>query len=128
MVSDIFKNKSILVTGGTGTFGKAFVRTVLKNFSPKRLIILSRDELKQYELSQEIKEKDYPMIRYFIGDVRDRDRMIRALLDVDIVVHAAAMKHVPASEYNPTECIATNVVGAQNVIDAAIFNKVKRIL
>ena len=77
---------------------------------------------------QEIKEKDYPMIRYFIGDVRDRNRMHRALLDVDIVVHAAAMKHVPASEYNPTECIATNVIGAQNVIDAAIFNKVKLIL
>jgi UDP-N-acetylglucosamine 4,6-dehydratase (inverting) len=111
--------KTILLTGGTGSFGKKFVEIVLKNYKPKKLIIFSRDELKQFEMAQ-----DYPMsegspIRYFIGDVRDKERLYRACKGVDIIVHAAAMKHVPASEYNPTEAIKTNIYGAQNLINVA---------
>ena len=125
---DILKNKTVLITGGTGSFGKVFIRTILKNHRPKRLVVFSRDELKQYELAKEISESKFPCIRYFLGDVRDRDRLIRALSGIDVVVHAAAMKHVPAAEYNPTECIATNIIGAQNIIDAAIINKVKLVI
>ena len=128
MNKNIFKDQSILVTGGTGSFGKCFIGTVIKKFSPKKLVVLSRDELKQYKLSQEINEKKYPCIRYFLGDVRDKDRINRAFSGIDIVIHAAAMKHVPAAEYNPTECIATNILGAQNIIDAAISNNVKLVL
>ena len=128
MKKNIFKDQSILVTGGTGSFGKCFIRTIIKKFSPKKLVVLSRDELKQYKLSQEISEKKYPCIRYFLGDVRDKDRIYRAFSGIDIVIHAAAMKHVPAAEYNPTECIATNILGAQNIIDAAISNNVKLVL
>jgi len=120
--------KSILVTGGTGSFGQRFVQRVLERFKPRRLVVLSRDELKQYEMSQRFSERDYPCLRYFLGDVRDRERMARACATVDIVVHAAALKQIPAAEYNPTECIATNIMGAQNVIDAAIANDVERVI
>ncbi len=120
-------NKSILVTGGTGSFGSNFIKTIIKNYKPKKVIVYSRDELKQYELSQVLTEKENP-IRYFLGDVRDKPRFNRACVDIDVIIHAAAMKHVPASEYNPTECIATNVLGAQNIIDGAISNGVERVI
>ena len=117
--------KSILITGGTGSFGKKFVETVLKNYpSVKRLVIFSRDELKQFEMSQIFSKREYPGIRYFIGDVRDKERLKRACEGIDIIIHAAALKQVPAAEYNPTECIKTNVGGAENVIDAALSNNV----
>lgn len=124
----MFANKSILITGGTGSFGQQFLETVLREHRPKRLVVFSRDELKQYELAQRFSESQYPCLRYFIGDVRDRRRVIRAFAGIDIVVHAAAMKHITAAEYNPTECIATNVVGAENVIDAAIEHDVERVI
>ena len=120
--------KSILVTGGTGSFGKCFVERLLYDYEPSRLVVFSRDELKQFEMAQRFSESRFPMLRYFLGDVRDRDRLMRACAGVDIVVHAAAMKQIPAAERNPTECIATNIVGAQNVIDAAIENSVKRVV
>ena len=121
-------NKKILITGGTGSFGVRCLETILNKHKPKKLVILSRDELKQYELSQKFSEKDHPCLRYFLGDVRDRNRIIRACADIDVIIHAAAMKHVTASEYNPNECIATNIQGAQNIIDAAIINNVKRVV
>src|SRR5258705_7251774 len=111
---------NILVTGGTGSFGKRFTEIVLKRYNPKRLIIFSRDELKQWEMQQTFSDKRYDCIRYFIGDVRDRERLYRAMDGVDIVVHAAALKQVPAAEYNPIEAVRTNVLGAANLIDAAI--------
>jgi UDP-N-acetylglucosamine 4,6-dehydratase len=120
--------KSILVTGGTGSFGQEFVKYALENLAPKRLVIFSRDELKQFEMAQRFPETKYPCIRYFIGDVRDLNRVRRALAGIDIVVHAAAMKHITAAEYNPTECIATNVIGSENVISAAIENNVQRVV
>lgn len=120
--------KSILVTGGTGSFGSAFVRKVLKEYKVKRLIIYSRDELKQYEMEQQLSVKDYPELRYFIGDVRDAERLRMATRNVDLIVHAAAMKHVTAAEYNPFECIHTNVIGAENIVKAAIDNKVSKVL
>ncbi|MEL6486218.1 MAG: UDP-N-acetylglucosamine 4,6-dehydratase (inverting) [Pseudomonadota bacterium] len=122
-------NKSILVTGGTGSFGRAFVRTVLEKYpGVRRLVIYSRDELKQFEMSQEFSTKDYPQLRYFIGDIRDQDRLRRALEGIDIVVHAAALKQVPAAEYNPFECIKTNVLGAQNVIEACFDTGVSNVV
>ncbi len=122
-------NKNILVTGGTGSFGRAFVRAVLdKYLNVGRLVIYSRDELKQYEMSQEFSPQEYPQLRYFIGDIRDQDRLRRALEGVDIVVHAAALKQVPAAEYNPFECIKTNVLGAQNVIEACFDNNVSNVV
>lgn len=121
----MFNNKSILITGGTGSFGKRFVSFILKNYQPQKLIIYSRDELKQFEMQQVF---DAPCMRYFIGDVRDKERMISAMRDVDLVVHAAALKQVPAAEYNPNECIKTNINGAQNVIDAAIAANVSRVI
>jgi UDP-N-acetylglucosamine 4,6-dehydratase len=121
----VLNNKSILITGGTGSFGKAFVKAILYQYNPKKIIIYSRDELKQYELAQEFKKS---CMRFFIGDVRDKDRLKRAMCDVDVVIHAAALKHVPIAEYNPMECINTNILGAQNVIDAAIECKVSRII
>ncbi|HHG85156.1 MAG TPA: UDP-N-acetylglucosamine 4,6-dehydratase (inverting) [Bacteroidetes bacterium] len=121
--------KSILVTGGTGSFGKAFVATVLERFpNIKRLVVFSRDELKQFEMAQLFPMSKYPAMRYFIGDVRDQDRLRRAFEGVEYVIHAAAMKQVPAAEYNPTECIRTNISGAENVINAAMDNEVKAVV
>lgn len=120
---------SILVTGGTGSFGKMFARVVLRNYPQlRRLVIFSRDELKQYEMAQEFPQERFPQIRYFIGDVRDQERLKRALEGVDIVIHAAALKQVPAAEYNPFECIKTNVLGAQNVIEACFDSQVKKVI
>jgi UDP-N-acetylglucosamine 4,6-dehydratase (inverting) len=125
----MFSGSSILVTGGTGSFGRAFIRTILERYPDvRRLVVFSRDELKQFEMQQELSPEKHPSLRYFIGDVRDRGRMERALEGVDIVVHAAALKQVVAAEYNPFEYINTNVIGAQNVIDAALANGVKRIV
>jgi UDP-N-acetylglucosamine 4,6-dehydratase/5-epimerase len=120
---------SILVTGGTGSFGQAFVKHVLERYPQvERLVVYSRDELKQFEMAQLFPESDYPAIRYFIGDVRDGARLRRALEGIDIVVHAAALKQVPAAEYNPFECIKTNVLGAQNLIEACLDVGVKRVV
>lgn len=124
-IENMFDGKSILVTGGTGSFGRQFIRSILQQYSPSRVIVFSRDELKQYEMAQEFTNG---VIRFFIGDVRDKDRLITAMVDVDYVVHAAALKHVPAAEYNPMECIKTNVLGGQNVIEAAIHQKVKQVV
>jgi UDP-N-acetylglucosamine 4,6-dehydratase (inverting) len=124
----MLNNKTILITGGTGSFGKRFVRRILSEYNPKKVIIYSRDELKQYEMSKTFSPQKYPCIRYFIGDVRDRDRLYRALSGVDYVVHAAALKHVPAAEYNPFEFIKTNVMGAQNLIEACIDREVKKVV
>jgi len=124
----MLNNKSILITGGTGSFGKKMTQVILENYKPEKLIILSRDELKQYEMAQKWNEDDYPCIRYFIGDVRDKERLTRAFNGVDYVIHAAALKQVPAAEYNPTEAILTNVNGAMNVIDAALANNVKKVI
>jgi UDP-N-acetylglucosamine 4,6-dehydratase len=122
------KGKSILVTGGTGSFGHQFARTVLERYDVRRLIIFSRDELKQYEMAREFPESRYPAIRYFIGDVRDRERLMMALRGVDIVIHAAALKHVPVAEYNPTECLHTNVWGAENLVWAALNNDIEAVI
>jgi UDP-N-acetylglucosamine 4,6-dehydratase len=119
---------SILITGGTGSFGRQFIKTVLRRHRPRRLIVFSRDELKQFEMQQEFSEQQYRCMRYFIGDVRDRDRLYRAFDDVDVVVHAAALKQVPAAEYNPLEAVRTNIMGAANVIDAAIDRNVQRVI
>jgi UDP-N-acetylglucosamine 4,6-dehydratase/5-epimerase len=121
-------NQSISITGGTGSFGKKFVETVLAEFRPKRLIVFSRDELKQHDMRQKFPDGGGSPMRYFLGDVRDSERLRRAFVDVDIVVHAAALKQVPACEYNPFEAIQTNVIGAKNVIDAAIDRGVKKVL
>jgi UDP-N-acetylglucosamine 4,6-dehydratase len=121
----MFEGKSILITGGTGSFGSRSVRTLLERFSPRRLVIYSRDELKQFEMAQAFTAG---CMRYFIGDVRDRDRLIQAMRGVDYVIHAAALKQVPAAEYNPMECIKTNIHGAENVIHAALVNDVERVI
>lgn len=121
----MFNNSSILITGGTGSFGKRFVEILLKRYRPKRVVIYSRDELKQFEMAGEFNDK---CMRYFIGDVRDRDRLNKAMRGVDYVVHAAALKHVPIAEYNPMECIKTNIHGAENVIDACLENGVKKVI
>jgi UDP-N-acetylglucosamine 4,6-dehydratase/5-epimerase len=120
--------KGVLVTGGTGSFGKHFVRTVIARYKPRRLIIFSRDELKQYEMQQVFPVEKYPFMRYFIGDVRDRDRLDLAMRDVEYVIHAAAMKQVPTAEYNPFECIRTNVFGAENVVSAALRRNVRKVI
>ncbi len=125
----MLNDKSVLVTGGTGSFGKAFVREALKRYPGiRRLVIYSRDELKQFEMAQLFPASEYPGIRYFIGDVRDEARLRRALEGIDVVVHAAALKQVPAAEYNPFECIQTNVLGAQNLIEACLDSKVSRVV
>lgn len=121
----MFTDASILITGGTGSFGKKYVETILKRYSPKRIVVYSRDELKQYEMSQTYND---PRMRYFIGDVRDAERLTQAMQGVDYVIHAAALKQVPAAEYNPLECIKTNVHGAENVINAAFAAGVKRVI
>lgn len=122
----MLKNSSILITGGTGSFGHSFAKLTLKKYKPKRLVIFSRDEMKQYEMAKLF--KDDQRVRFFIGDVRDKNRLHRALDNIDFVVHAAASKIVPTAEYNPFECIKTNVNGAMNLIDACIDQKVKRVI
>lgn len=125
----MLNNKSILITGGTGSFGKAFVKKVLAKYPDvRRLVVFSRDELKQFEMAQQFDPARYPQLRYFIGDVRDADRVRRALEGIDIVIHAAAMKQVPAAEYNPFECIKTNILGAQNVIEGCFDTGVIRVV
>ena len=124
----MFNDKSILITGGTGSFGRQYVRTILYRYLPKKLIIYSRDELKQFEMTQQFPNEKYPCMRYFIGDVRDKDRLIQAMQGVDFVIHAAALKQVPAAEYNPMECIKTNIHGAENVIQAALTNEVEKVI
>ena len=124
--SDFLRNKVVLVTGGTGSFGRMFVRTVVRDYAPKKVIVFSRDELKQYEMRTS--GFDHPSIRYFIGDVRDARRLQRALHGVDVVVHAAALKQVPACEYNPIEAVETNINGARHVIDAALDRNVERVM
>lgn len=121
----MFDDASILITGGTGSFGKQYVKTLLERYSPKKIIIYSRDELKQFEMQQQYNAK---CMRYFIGDVRDQERLKQAMREVDFVIHAAALKQVPAAEYNPMECIKTNIHGAENVIQAAIANDVKKVV
>ncbi len=121
----MFNDKVILITGGTGSFGKMFTRTILQRFKPNKIIIYSRDELKQFEMSQEFNDE---CMRYFIGDVRDITRLNQAMMGVDFVIHAAAMKQVPASEYNPMECIKTNIHGAENIIKTAIDNNVEKVI
>jgi UDP-N-acetylglucosamine 4,6-dehydratase/5-epimerase len=121
----VFDNKSILITGGTGSFGKRYVKTILSRFNPKKVIVFSRDELKQSEMEQEF---NHDCMRYFIGDVRDRDRLVQAMNGVDYVIHAAALKQVPAAEYNPMECIKTNIHGAENVIYAALEAEVEKVI
>ncbi|MDJ0818615.1 MAG: UDP-N-acetylglucosamine 4,6-dehydratase (inverting) [Desulfobacterales bacterium] len=124
----MLNNKNILITGGTGSFGKKATEIILKKYKPRRLIIFSRDELKQFEMSQTFSMSQYPCMRYFIGDVRDRERLNRAFYGVDFVIHAAAMKQVPAAEYNPFEAVKTNIIGAQNVINVAIDQGVKKVM
>ena len=121
----MFNGKNILITGGTGSFGKKYTKILLQKYKPNKIIIFSRDELKQYEMAQEFDDK---CMRYFIGDVRDGERLKKAMRDVDFVIHAAALKHVPIAEYNPMECIKTNINGAQNVIDAALENGVSKVI
>lgn len=121
----MFDDKSILVTGGTGSFGKKFIRTVLERYKPRRVVVFSRDELKQYEMQQDF---NAPAMRYFIGDVRDKERVTQAMRGIDYVVHAAALKQVPAAEYNPIECIKTNIYGAENVVSAALDQGVKKVI
>ena len=125
----MFKNKTVLITGGTGSFGKAFTKFLISNYAVKKIIIFSRDEFKQYEFSKEILNlKKKIKIRFFIGDVRDRTRLNLAFKNVDYVVHAAALKHIPIAEYNPQECIRTNIIGAENVIFAALEQGVKKVI
>jgi UDP-N-acetylglucosamine 4,6-dehydratase len=124
-MKDIFKDKVVLITGGTGSFGRKFTEIILKSYQPKKLIIFSRDEMKQYEMSKKFNQEN---IRYFVGDVRDADRLHRAFNAVDIIVHAAAIKIVPTAEYNPFEAVRTNVIGAENVINLAIDNGVEKVI
>ena len=125
----MFNNKSILVTGGTGSFGKKFTETILKKYKPKKIVIYSRDELKQSQMVEQFSAKfETQSLRFFIGDVRDRTRLTMAMEGIDFVVHAAALKQVPSAEYNPMECIKTNVIGAENVIHSAINSKVQQVI
>ena len=130
-MKSIYKNKSILITGGTGSFGKTFIKYLLKKKYPfKKIIIFSRDELKQHEMSQssDFNEKNFKQLRYFIGDVRDKDRLNWATKEVDYIIHSAALKQVPTGEYNPFEVIKTNIVGSQNVVESAINNNVEKVI
>ena len=126
--ADFINNKSILITGGTGSFGKQMLKTLLENFEPKKIVIFSRDEFKQSEMQKEFSDKKYTSLRYFIGDIRDRERLMEAFYNIDIIFHAAALKQVPALEYNPSEAIKTNIYGAENVIKAAIANNVSKVI
>ncbi|MCJ8319995.1 MAG: UDP-N-acetylglucosamine 4,6-dehydratase (inverting) [Colwellia sp.] len=121
----MFNGKNILITGGTGSFGKKYTKTLLERYKPNKIIIYSRDELKQFEMQQDFNQ---PCMRYFIGDVRDRERLTQVMNGVDFVIHAAALKQVPAAEYNPMECIKTNINGAENVISAALINNVDKVI
>ena len=121
----MFDNKVVFITGGTGSFGKAFVRTLLQRYRPKKIIVYSRDELKQHEMQFDFNQ---PCMRYFLGNVRDRERLKLAMHGVDYVIHTAALKQVPAAEYNPIECIKTNIYGSENVIHAAIHNNVEKVI
>ena len=125
---DPVDGKSVLVTGGTGSFGKRFIETILRHHSPKRVVVFSRDELKQFEMSHRLSTEQYPQLRYFLGDVRDKERLYRAMEGVDVVVHAAALKQVPAAEYNPFEAVKTNVIGAQNVIETAMDCGIEKVV
>ena len=124
----MFSGKNILITGGTGSFGKKCVELLLQNYKPQRLVVFSRDELKQFEMQQLFSPKQYSCMRYFLGDVRDKERLYRAFRNIDYVIHAAALKQVPAAEYNPTECIRTNISGAENVINVAADCGVKKVV
>ncbi|WP_131776220.1 UDP-N-acetylglucosamine 4,6-dehydratase (inverting) [Legionella impletisoli] len=124
----MFNNKSILITGGSGSFGQQYIKTILNDYEPKRLIVYSRDELKQYEMAQVFPTSQYDCMRYFIGDVRDQERLKMAMRGVDYVIHAAALKQVPAAEYNPIECIKTNIHGAENVVQAALEADVDKVI
>ena len=124
----MLNRENILITGGTGSFGKKFVQIVLENYKPKELIIFSRDELKQFEMSQRWSLKKYPFLQYVLGDVRDKERLMRVFHGMDYIIHAAALKQVPAAEHNPSEYIKTNIIGSMNVIDAAISNNVKKVI
>jgi UDP-N-acetylglucosamine 4,6-dehydratase len=121
----MLNNKAVLITGGTGSFGRMYVKTIFARYQPRRVVVFSRDELKQFEMQREF---NFPEMRYFIGDVRDLDRLRLALQGIDYVIHAAALKQVPTAEYNPMECIKTNILGAQNVITAALENNVEKIV
>lgn len=124
----MFNDKTILITGGTGSFGQKFTQTVLTKYRPRKLIIFSRDELKQFEMAHVFSNEKYPAIRYFLGDIRDKERLERAFYGVDYVIHAAALKQVPAAEYNPFEFVKTNILGAQNIINAAVDCGVKKVI
>ncbi|MBI4804278.1 MAG: UDP-N-acetylglucosamine 4,6-dehydratase (inverting) [Desulfovibrio sp.] len=124
----MFDGKSILITGATGSFGQEAIKTILKRYEPKRLIIYSRDELKQWQMAQTLSIESHPCLRYFLGDVRDKERLHRALHKVNYIIHAAALKQVPAAEYNPMEAVKTNVLGAQNIIDCSIDQGVEKVL
>ena len=127
-MKNLFKGSDILITGGTGSFGKTAIKVILKKLKPKRLIVFSRDEFKQFKMSNEIKDAEARRLRFFIGDIRDKDRLARAMNNVEYVIHAAAMKHVNACEYNPMEAIKTNVIGAENIISTSIDCKVKKVI
>ena len=122
----MLNGSSLLVTGGTGSFGNKFIEMTLKNYNPKKIVVFSRDEMKQWEMAKVFGKDD--RVRFFIGDVRDKDRLYRALNGIDIVIHAAATKIVPIAEYNPFECTKTNIIGAMNLIDASIDQKVKKVI
>lgn len=124
----MFNNSTILITGGTGSFGKMCIRILLTHYNPRRLIVYSRDELKQYEMQHVFTSEKYPCMRFFIGSVRDKERLYRAFRGVDYIIHAAALKQVPAAEYNPTECIRTNIGGAENIINVAADTGVKKVV
>ena len=125
-MEDIFEGKTVLVTGGTGSFGRKFIKTILDKYKPKKVIVFSRDEYKQYLMQKEF--KDYPQLRFFLGDIRDKERLYRAFEGVDYVIHAAALKQVPILEYNPSEAVKTNIYGAQNIINAALDRGVKKVI
>ena len=127
-IKDLLEGASILVTGGTGSFGQVFVREVLKLAKPSRLVVYSRDEQKHFDMEQRLSPADHPCLRYFVGDVRDLDRLKRAMVGIEYVIHAAALKHVPIAEYNPIEAIKTNIIGGENVINAAIETGVRKVI